>query len=268
MLHYLIGILCVSILTISGCGKESGNENINATGKTSVRTQKTERKEKVCVLPERTVKNPESLLTLKPSERKKAFISLIVPAVLRANCIIKKERQIIIGIKEKLKKGMPLSEKEKRFLNRMKRKYRASTLDQLLIKVNTLPPSLVIAQAAIESGWGTSRFFAKGNNIFGIWTFSNKTESIKAKNGTARLRKYPSLLSSVEDYYYNINTGWAYEALRKARLKEKDSLKLAKYLRNYSILRDEYVRRLKNVIRKNNLQRFDNCTYDNCTVKL
>ncbi|WP_456437440.1 glucosaminidase domain-containing protein [Desulfurobacterium sp.] len=269
MFQRLVVVLFVSTFIISGCGKKAERETFQTVNKTTSENKTTVKiEEKICVLPKQTAKKPSNLLDLSPSKRKKAFIAMIVPAVLKANCIINKERKILLRIKDKIKNGKTLSEKEKRFLTRMEKKYRTKDIDELLIRVNTLPPSLIIAQAAIESGWGTSRFFVEGNNIFGIWTFKKEAEAIKAKGSDARLRKYPSLLLSIEDYYYNINTGWAYRELRKVRLKEKNPLKLAKYLRNYSILRDEYVRRLQHVIKKNNLQQFDNCIYDNCTVKL
>ncbi|WP_456397265.1 glucosaminidase domain-containing protein [Desulfurobacterium sp.] len=269
MFQCIVAVMFAAVLSICGCGKKREQETFHTENKTEIENRtNAQTEEKTCVLPKETIKKAANLLTLTLPKRKKAFIAMIAPAVLKANCIINKEREILIRIKEKIKNGKPLSEKEKRFLTRMEKKYRTKDIDELLIRVNTLPPSLVIAQAAIESGWGTSRFFVEGHNIFGIWTFDNKTEAIQAKNSTARVRKYTSLLSSIEDYYYNINTGWAYRDLRIARLKERNALKLAKYLRNYSILRDEYVRRLQRVIRKNNLQQFDNCIYDNCTVKL
>ncbi|WP_457569987.1 glucosaminidase domain-containing protein [Desulfurobacterium sp.] len=269
MFQRIVAVIFAAVFSIYGCGRKREQETFQTVNKTETENKThAQTEEKTCVLPKETIKKAANLLKLSPSKRKKAFIAMIVPAVLKANCIISKEREILIKIKEKIDRGEPLTEKEKKFLTRMEKKYRTKNLDELLIRVNTLPPSLIIAQAAIESGWGTSRFFVEGNNIFGIWTFDNKTEAIQAKNSTARLRKYTSLLSSIEDYYYNINTGWAYRDLRIARLKERDALKLAKYLRNYSILRDEYVRRLQRVIKKNNLQQFDNCIYDNCTVKL
>ncbi|SNR74764.1 glucosaminidase domain-containing protein [Desulfurobacterium atlanticum] len=263
----------VILFTISGC--ETKQENFSEKRyESSVKTKPAQLEKKVesetfCEEISATPNfNKERLLKLPPPKRKKLFISIITPAVLKANCIIEKERKVFLKIKGKIESGKQLTEKEKQLLEKLKKNYESNDLNELYYRINTLPPSIVIAQAAIESGWGTSRFFIEGNNLFGIWTFSNSTEHIKAKYGKAKVKKYKSPLYSIEDYYHNINTGWAYEELRKARLKTKDPLILADYLKNYSILREEYVRRIKRVITKNNLQKFDKCTYTNCTIDL
>jgi len=261
----------VILLNITGC--KSKQEDVSKKQhQTPIKTTQPERNirsKNVCEgISTSSNFNKEKLLKLPPVKRKKLFISIITPAVLKANCIIEKERKAFLKIKQKIESGKKLTKEEKQLLEKLKKVYETDDLNELYYRINTLPPSIVIAQAAIESGWGTSRFFIEGNNLFGIWTFSNSTEHIKAKNGKARLRKYKSPLYSIEDYYHNINTGWAYEELRKERLKTKDPLILANYLKNYSILREEYVRRIKRVITKNNLQRFDKCSFDNCSIDL
>ncbi|EDP73852.1 glucosaminidase domain-containing protein, partial [Hydrogenivirga sp. 128-5-R1-1] len=116
------------------------------------------------------------------------------------------------------------------------------------------------AQAAIESGWGTSRFFVEANNIFGMWSFNKKNSlKIKAKKSNVYLKKYPDILASIEDYYYSINVSWAYKNFRYVRLTTKDSLKLANHLEKYSILRKTYVKRIKTIIQHNNLTYYDSC---------
>jgi len=142
----------------------------------------------------------------------------------------------------------------------MLNKYKANSLGELLTKVNTHPPSLILAQAAIESGWGTSRFFVIANNVFGMWTFNkNQPLKIKAKNSNVYLKVYKDILQSVDDYYYSINVSWAYSKFRLVRLKTSDPLKLSNYLDKYSILRDRYVKRVKRIIKENNLTKFDTC---------
>ncbi len=208
-------------------------------------------------------KNAISLKSLPIVQRKKKFIDMILPSILIANYKIQKTRDKIIKIYKKLELQKPLTDDEEKFLNEILDKYKASSIKELLEKVNTQPPSLIIAQAAIESGWGTSRFFTQANNIFGVWTFDKKNASkIKARGANVYLKKYKNLLESIEDYYYSINVSWAYKKLRKVRLISKDPLKLADYLDKYSTLRDIYVKRVKAVIKQNNLTFYDNCKLD------
>jgi len=263
-------ILTLIVLLTGGCKPEQKETFEKKTASATISKSGTKIKNMdVCEEAFKTKNiDKNKLLNTPPSKRKKLFISLITPAALRANCIIEKEREKFLKIKKKIEEEKPLKEKEKYFLKKLKKVYETDNLNELYYRVNILPPSIVIAQAAIESGWGTSRFFLEGNNLFGIWTFSNSTAHIKAKNSAARVKKYPSSLYSIEDYYHNINTGWAYKELRKERLKTKDPLILANYLKNYSILREEYVRRIKRVITKNNLQRFDKCSFNNCSIDL
>ena len=208
-------------------------------------------------------KNAISLKSLPIVQRKKKFIDMILPSILIVNYKIQKTRDKIIKIYKKLELQKPLTDDEEKFLNEILDKYKASSIKELLEKVNTQPPSLIIAQAAIESGWGTSRFFTQANNIFGVWTFDKKNASkIKARGANVYLKKYKNLLESIEDYYYSINVSWAYKKLRKVRLISKDPLKLADYLDKYSTLRDIYVKRVKAVIKQNNLTFYDNCKLD------
>lgn len=205
-------------------------------------------------------KNIVSLKDLPVKERKKKFIALILPSILIANYEIQKVREKLKKIQEKLDNNEELTYKEKEFLESLLEKYKAESIPELLEKINTHKPSLIIAQAAIESGWGTSRFAVKANNLFGTWTFNKKyAYKIKAKKSNVYLKRYNSVLDAIRDYYYNVSVSWAYEKFRKVRLKTKDSLKLANYLDKYSILREKYVKRIKTVIKHNNLQQYDNC---------
>ncbi len=248
-------ILVFCVFVFSGCEKEKEK---NPFVKLVVPPNA-----KVCQKIELPSLNKTSFLQLPVKKRKKVFISFLAPYVLKVNCIIDKEREYFLKIKTRLEKEERLSEKEKNFLEKLKSLYDAKDLKELYLRVNTLPPSIVIAQGCIESAWGTSRFFLQGNNLFGIWSFDPKKEAIKAKKSNARVRKYPSVLYSLEAYYLNINTGWAYEELRKARLKTRNPFVLANYLIKYSVERERYVEKIKKVIRQNHLQRFDNCSYSN-----
>ncbi len=206
-------------------------------------------------------KSVVSLEKLAADERKEAFIKIVLPSILIAKNNIEKERRELLQIEEKISRGIALKDNELSLLSDLSEKYRTDDIDELLSRLNTHPPSIILAQAAIESGWGSSRFFAEGNNIFGTWTFGNSV-GIKATGSEARLSKYDSTLQAVEDYLFNINVGWAYEDFRKQRTDTSHSLKLIKYLDNYSILREEYVRRLNNIIRSTNLEIYDTCRID------
>ncbi len=202
-----------------------------------------------------------NLSSLPLKKRKEAFIRIMLPSILIAQNEISKDRKRVIELRDKLHKGFELSNDEYTFLSRLFNKYKTSNIDVLLRRLNTHPISIILAQAALESGWGTSRFFTEGNNVFGIWTF-RKGSGIKAVSSEARVATYPTLLEAVKDYLFNINVGWAYKGFRIKRANSEEPLVLINYLENYSILRSEYVNRLNHIIRSNNLERFDSCSLD------
>ena len=123
------------------------------------------------------------------------------------------------------------------------------------------PISITLAQAAIESGWGTSRFFKEANNIFGVWSYGNTTKRIAAlqkRNGkTIWLRKYDSLEDSVADYYVNISKGNAYKKFRELNTKGSDIYELVKELKMYSEKREIYSKELSQIIKYNKFTQYD-----------
>ncbi|NPA52857.1 MAG: mannosyl-glycoprotein endo-beta-N-acetylglucosamidase [Aquificae bacterium] len=193
-------------------------------------------------------------------EKKEKFIQIILPSILIANLRISTKRAKIIKLRKKLEKGKKLTYTEKRFLTELLKEYKTDTIDELLKRLNIVPVSIAIAQAAIESGWGSSRFFTEGNNVYGMWTFKKERKNkLKAKKNKVYLKTYPDILSSVEDYIYSLNVSWAYEKLRFVRLKSTDPMILSNYLEKYSILRKKYVKRVKTVIMENKLEEYDSC---------
>ena len=132
-------------------------------------------------------------------------------------------------------------------------------------KVLPIPTSLALAQAAIESGWGTSRFSTEGNALYGQWSWSPNSgiKPLDASNSQAFVRSFPNLKSSVRSYMKNLNTHFAYKEFRNLRIsyikkgKWPDGLTLASTLYPYAETGDEYVESIKNIILQNNLQRFD-----------
>ncbi len=201
-----------------------------------------------------------SLDNLPVKEKKKKFIDIVLPSILIAEFKIKQERNYVERIKNKIANGEPLTADEEKFLSKTLEKYKAQDIAELLEKINIHPVSIVLAQAAIESGWGSSRFFVRGNNIFGAWTWNKNAKKIAAKkNKKVYLRRFNNVLESVEDYFFSLNVSWAYKKFRLVRLKTTDPLLISRHLDKYSILRKRYVEKIKTVIQENQLQKYDNC---------
>lgn len=193
-------------------------------------------------------------LSLK--DRKRTFTEVLLPEILIANCEVLKERKFLLKVLNR----QNLSEENMVKLQKLEKKYRTDNLKELLNRINTVPVSLALAQGAIESGWGTSRFFVDGNNVFGMYTFHFTNKNLKAKRGNVYLKAYDNILQSVEDYIYNINVGWAYQEFREKRERGADINSLIHALIDYSTERDNYVRLLANAIRENHLSIYDNCS--------
>ncbi len=201
-----------------------------------------------------------SLDSLPVEQKKRKFIDMVLPSILIQNFELKQYRAFVHYIKKKLEEGKEILPQEQEIIGNLLEKYNADGLNELLTKLNVNPVSIVLAQAAIESGWGSSRFFVQANNLFGVWTFDKKHASkIKAKKANVYLKAYPNILESVKDYYDSINRGWAYKKFRLVRLKTDDPYLLTNHLEKYSILRGIYVQRVKNIIKSNKLHKYDNC---------
>jgi Bax protein len=198
-------------------------------------------------------------------ERKQYLIEILLPLMLRANETIMKQRLVIEQIHQK----MPyLSTQDKQTLISFARMYRVETnsydkmVEELLRRVDVLPISLVIAQAAIESAWGTSRFCIEGNNIFGLRTSSGygMVPRDRDEDEIYTVSVFNDLQSCIDYYMWNINTNPQYEQLRYIRSLSTppyDSYSLAQGLRNYSELGIVYVRRVEKLIAFNALKSYD-----------
>ena len=131
--------------------------------------------------------------------------------------------------------------------------------------MDEIPVSLAIAQAAKETGWGTSRFAQEGNALFGQWTWSGEGLKPKEadKNEGHKVMKFNVLQASVRAYQRNLNTHSSYKDFRKARAKlrdkgkELDSMILAQFLDEYAETGNQYVEVLQKIIKQNNLKDFD-----------
>jgi len=215
---------------------------------------------------------PSDLHRVKSIERKKRifFLSLLPMALLVNEEISGHRRTLQILFDEYDTTGL-LRESSLSQLNSIQSRYRVSgdpltskqVRSKLLRRVDTIPPAMLLAQAANESGWGTSRFVRQGNNLFGEWTFTPGQGLIpndRPTGATYEVRRFASLYQSIRSYARNINTHWAYNDLRQRRETMRQSgelitgLKLAGDLDLYSTRRDDYSREIINLIRKNQLE--------------
>ena len=207
---------------------------------------------------------PEEMKMIESSKRKKnLFIKIILPLILEENNRIKLDRRKLFAILNKNKN----TNSEKNWLNLKFKQYGVSNndLSTLKIRMDEIPVSLAIAQAAKETGWGTSRFALEGNALFGQWTWSG--EGIKPAGAdddtTHKVMKFKILKSSVRAYQRNLNTHSSYKDFRLARAELRDnkmkldSLILSNYLNKYAETGNEYVKILKKIIKQNNLIEFD-----------
>jgi Uncharacterized FlgJ-related protein len=171
-----------------------------------------------------------------------------------------------------------LSNAEKEWLANIASLYNVEPINKkdLLIKINTIPPSLAIAQAAIESGWGTSRFTIKGNALYGQRTFDRKQRGLfpsEIKSQKFKVQKFKSLLDSTWAYTLTINSHRAYEKFRNARLnlsntnKDYQGVNLSFYLDKYSEKGEVYTKLIKNIIITNDLYLLNNTKLKQTTNK-
>ncbi|MCK9492089.1 MAG: glucosaminidase domain-containing protein [Sulfurimonas sp.] len=186
-------------------------------------------------------------------EKKKRFFNTLVPVV---NSVYKELDIQYKEIKTNLK-----NPKYKKKITTLKKIYKVKTDKDLMMALKPHPRSITLAQAAMESAWGTSRFYIKANNIFGVWSFNKKEPRIAAsqKRGkkTIWLKKYPTIKDSVRDYYKNISRSHAFVEFRKLKMVTDDPYKLVKKLDRYSEMKEKYPKELAAMIRYNKLQRYD-----------
>ena len=209
-------------------------------------------------------KLPKDLKKIKSTQKKKdTFIKIVMPLILDENSKILDDRKKLFKIlgKQSNTRG------EKVWLKRRYKDYQIEKEDiaELKLRMDVIPTSLAIAQAAKESGWGTSRFALEGNAMYGQWTWGGEgiEPSKKDKEKEHKILKFPKLQSSVAAYMKNLNTHRGYSEFRDKRSKirekkqEVNGLDLVDYLYNYAQTGSEYVKTLKIIIQQNNLNDFD-----------
>ena len=211
-------------------------------------------------------------LTLLPNEikmiesttkRKEFFIQIVLPLILKENNNIRLDRKRLFSIINKNNN----TDLEKKWLDKKYKQYGipSKDLSSLKIRMDEIPVSLALAQAAKETGWGTSRFAQEGNALFGQWTWSG--EGLKPKDADKdqghKVMKFNVLQASVRAYQRNLNTHSTYKEFRRERAKLRDqgkelnSLVLSQFLDQYAETGNQYVEVLQKIIKQNNLQDFD-----------
>ena len=208
---------------------------------------------------------PEEIRKIESTkEKKKLFLEIILPLVLEENNRIKLDRIKLFKVLNKKNN----SNSEIKWLNSKFKQYGVvnKDLSTLKIRMDEIPVSLALAQAAKETGWGTSRFAIEGNALFGQWTFSGegiKPAGADSSDGSHKVMRFKVLKASVRAYQRNLNTHNSYREFRRARalMRERDqklnSLKLADYLDKYAATGIEYTKIIKKIIEQNSLQDFD-----------
>ena len=217
---------------------------------------------------------PKNISQYEINKKKSVFTAILLPIALRGNELALEERKLmkiafstnnIYQIEHFSKKYKVKNFKKTNFssLNRLQRKVIEM---ELLKKINTIPISIILAQSIIESGWGASRFAQEGNALFGQWTWRND-DGIKPKgnlDASFSVKNFKSLLDSVNSYILNLNTHPAYKELRNFRLSQYNMGKnitgndIANFLTRYAEIGHIYVVKVKEMIKKNKLSKFEN----------
>jgi len=196
-------------------------------------------------------------------ERKELFIKIVLPLILHENDKIKKDRKKLFKVLAKKSN----TEKERNWLKWKFKEYKIknSDISELKIRMDIIPVSIAIAQAAIESGWGTSRFALEGNALYGQWTWSNNgLKPLDNDGGDHKVMRFKILTASIKAYKKNLNTHSGYIEFREARANLRNQnekiagLKLTQYLDKYAATGKEYTKKIELTIKKNSLSDFEN----------
>jgi Bax protein len=207
---------------------------------------------------------PKEIVKIENAKKRKdLFIQIILPLVIDENNSIKLDRMKLFSILNKNKN----TKTEQEWLNVKFKQYGVvnKDLSTLKVRMDVVPVSMAIAQAAKETGWGTSRFAQEGNALFGQWTWSG--DGIKPADAeddtTHKVMRFKVLQASVKAYQRNLNTHSSYKDFRSTRAelrdegKKLDSMILSEHLDKYAETGKEYVKILQKIIRQNNLTDFD-----------
>ena len=211
--------------------------------------------------------------------KKRTFFAYLLPLVQQSNKDIKQERAAFLKVSKRLEHKRPLTAKQTETIRLLAKKYRitadeplsANAMTLLDRRIDNIPASLALAQAANESGWGTARFAVKGNNYFGLWCWSSDCGLVpneRKKGASHEVSTFKTPVDSVKNYMLTLNSHPAYKKLRDLRLEARNNhtplagARLAGGLLSYSERGEAYIEELRAMIRINNLSQFDQANLD------
>jgi len=216
---------------------------------------------------------PTDLADHTVADRKRLFVAAVLPLILQENERLQTLRVRFDALQAHRATGGRLSARDRRWLESLAKEYRVPVhaFGQLSRRIGIIPPSLAIAQAAEETGWGTSRFARLGNALFGQWTFQQGRGIVplgREQGERHEIKAYTALAGSIRDYMHNLNTHPAYKYFRhmRAEMRDKGTLpagyELSTALQHYSARGEDYVRSLRAIIRVNRFADFDGARLD------
>lgn len=223
---------------------------------------------------------PSEYYKIKNTQKAKEYFSeYIYKLTKKENLKILEERSFVKKLLSTSEIQTTINEKQLKRLSELQKRYRVKKLYNLksyLMKIDVIPPSMSIAQAAVESAWGKSRFTKKANNIFGHWTYNAKNGIIPKRRAAGSkhfIRVFKNLQDSLRAYMLNLNRHTAYKSFQKkryqSRIKNRDpmGMELSQTMLKYSGIGKKYLRILKSVIKKNKLTNYDKRFYQEIKIK-
>jgi len=222
---------------------------------------------------------PDFAVIQDVAEKKASFFEFLSPYIDSVNQQILAQRQRLITFREKINNGSTLTRNEMNYLSGLRVEYElenevlntANLVNRLLRRVDIIPSSLALAQAANESAWGTSRFAVEGNNFYGQWCYTEGCGIVPARRiagANHEVKSFDSVFESVKAYIMNLNTFPNYQKLRDIRQQVRqggrsiDGISLSEGLDTYSSRGDDYIFELQSMIYSNNLLEFDRTNND------
>lgn len=212
-------------------------------------------------------------------ESKQYFFNYLYKLIKNENIKILNELVLVESILNSNLLSINFNSPSFKQLLKIKKKYRVSnlySLNEYREKIDIVPPSMAIAQAAVESGWGKSRFIKEANNIFGHWTYNPKIGMLpeeRAPGATHFIRIFKTMQDSISAYMLNLNRNLAYKEFQDKRYelrkegKKPNGLILSQTMLKYSGIGHDYLGILKQVINKNKLLEFDTKFYKEIQTK-
>ena len=216
------------------------------------------------VRPDYVISLPADLESLTVAERKARFVDILLPLILRENQRLEARVTAL---------ELAIAKNDQDEINRLQTLYRLSKFEgdeaaliaELRLRIAPIPPSLALAQAAVESGWGLSRFAKEGNALFGQWAWSADAgiKPKEASNSRAVIRSFSTLYESVVAYMHNLNTHYAYAPLRERRAQliaqgeDVTGFILAEHLAPYAETGEKYIFTLQSMIRQNRFDHYE-----------